>query len=306
MWHEPVLAQTLLEYLPNSVNGSGMWMLDATFGRGGHTTAILNRLPLLSVIAMDCDRSAVEWGIKNKLSQRIHLFHGNFNQFPFTIEKHFPGFIDREGFDIIVMDLGVSSPQLEDGKRGFSFYQDGPLDMRMDQAQDFSARDIINTWNEKQLSDLFYLYRNIRYGRRVAKAVVKEREKQPIIRTKQLADLIEKQIGWKKKGVHPATTYFLALRLEVNQELENLQETIPKMIQALKPEGRLFVLSFHSLEDRLVKLAFQEAKHLQNKKFIQLTKRGLRPSREEIKKNPRARSARLKIFEKATIIKQLG
>ena len=303
MWHEPVLAHTLLEYLPSSVNGSGMWMLDATFGRGGHTKAVLNRLPLLSVMAMDRDRSAIEYGMN--FSKKIHLFHGNFSQFSSVVEKRFPGFIEREGFDIIVMDLGVSSPQLEDGKRGFSFYQDGPLDMRMDQTQDFSASDVVNAWSEEQLSDLFYECGNIRYGRRrVAKAIVKEREKRPIVRTKQLADVIEKQLGWRKKGVHPATAYFLALRLQVNQELENVQEALPKMIQALKPQGRLFVLSFHSLEDRLVKQAFREAKHLQSKEFMYLAKRGMRPSREEVKKNPRARSARLRIFTKAAITKQ--
>ena len=175
MWHKPVLAQTLLEYLPHSVNGSGMWMLDATFGRGGHTKAILNRLPLLSVIAMDRDKSAVEWGIN--FSHKIHLFQGNFSQFSSIVEEHFPGFIQRKGFDIIIIDLGVSSPQLEDGKRGFSFYQDGPLDMRMDQAQSFSAKDIVNNWDETQLSDLFYLHGNIRYNRRVVRAIMKKKKR---------------------------------------------------------------------------------------------------------------------------------
>ena len=277
------------------MNGQGMRMLDATFGRGGHTRVILKCLPELSVIAIDMDKQAVEWGIKNFFSQKLYLHHGNFRDI-LSLGKYL-NFNLANAFDIIIMDLGVSSPQLDDKERGFSFYQKGPLDMRMNQMQDLSARDIINTWNAEDLRDLFYYYGEIHHSRRVIANILRTRKKQAIADTQELSTIIEKSLGWKKKGKHPATPYFLALRLKVNRELENLKSALPNMISVLKPNGRLFVLSFHSLEDKIVKQVFKVAKNMRSKNK-ELLKKVFQASREEIKNNPRSRSARLRIFEK--------
>ena len=278
------------------------WMLDATFGAGGHTKAALRRYSSLSVIALDRDLSSVQWGIKNIKplfpGRSFHLFHSNFHHYPDLMKNRFPLFLKGKGFDIIIVDLGVSSPQLDQAHRGFSFYQDGPLDMRMDVTQTFSATDIINHWSERELMDLFYLYGEIHTARPVVKALLRQRKKASIKSTKELADLIVKKQGWKKKGSHPATPYFLALRLKVNNELEGLSDSLPDMIRSLNPKGRFFVLTFHSLEDRIVKNIFKQA---HNTEGINLTKKVITPSLEEIKKNPRAKSAKLRLFERGNI-----
>ena len=295
--HEPVLLEEILALFPSSFQDS--WVLDATLGAGGHTKAILNRYPSCSLIALDCDLSAVQWGIKDIKphfpKRSLHLIHANFHQYPDLMKHPFPLFLTGKGFDIIIVDLGVSSPQLDQSQRGFSFYKEGPLDMRMDRTQHFSAGDIVNQWSEKELMDLFYSYGEVHTASRVVKALLRERKRTHLETTKQLADLIVKQLGWKKKGFHPATPYFLALRLKVNNELEGLSDTLPRMIQSLNSKGRLFVLTFHSLEDRIVKNLFKQA---HKKEGQNLTKKVIMPSREAIKKNPRARSAKLRVFEK--------
>ncbi len=295
--HEPVLVEEILSLFPSSFQNG--WVLDCTFGAGGHTKAILNHYPSCSVIALDRDLYSIKWGLENIKShfseQSLRLIHANFHQYSDLMEHHFPLFMKTKGFDIIIVDLGVSSPQLDEADRGFSFYKEGPLDMRMDRRQSFTASDIINQWSEKQLMDLFYSYGEIYNVKPVVKALVKERKKSPIKTTKQLADLIIKKRGWRKKGAHPATSYFLALRLKVNNELEGLSENLPKMIQSLNIFGRVFVVTFHSLEDRIVKNIFRkEDKKIGN----HLTKKVITPTREEIKRNPRARSAKLRVFEK--------
>ena len=279
------------------------WVLDATFGAGGHTTGVLKRYPSARVIAMDQDLSAVKWGVNHIQplfsKNSLHLIHANFHQYSELVENHFPLFKKKAGFDIIIMDLGVSSPQLDRAERGFSFYRDGPLDMRMDQTASLRAGDIVNRWSEKQLRDLFYMYGEVHNSSRVVKALVRQRKRAPIESTKQLADLIQRQTGWRKKGVHPATKYFLALRLKVNNELEGLKDNLPKMLRSLNYGGRIFVVTFHSLEDRIVKNIFKGA---HKKEGINLTKKVIHPSRDEIKQNPRAGSASLRIFEKAKIM----
>ena len=272
-------------------------MLDATFGRGGHTQMIFQHQAHLSVIAMDCDISAVQWGLKHiqpLFPKNLNLFHSNFHQYSVLRKKCFPNFIKNEGFDIIIVDLGPSSPQLDQKERGFSVYKDGPLDMRMDRTQHFSAADIINTWSEKELKNLFCTYGEIYNSDSVIKAILRTRKGQPFQRTRKLSGLIEKEVGWRRKGFHPASKYFLALRLKVNNELDGLKTALPEMIQSLNIKGRLFVLTFHSLEDRIVKNIFkanQQLGYLVNKKVI-------RPCRDEIKRNPRARSAKMRVFEK--------
>lgn len=296
--HEPVLIKEILTYLP-PLSSHSQWMLDATFGAGGHTKAILKSYSFLSVIAVDRDLSAIEWGLKNIKPHfpegSLHLIHADFHQYSDLMNHHFPLFLKWKGFDIIVVDLGVSSPQLDQAHRGFSFYKDGPLDMRMDRTQSLSAGDIVNYWSERELINLFYSYGEIRTASPVVKALIRQRKRAPLRSTKELSDLILKKRGWKKKGSHPATPYFLALRLKVNNELEGLSDSLPKMIQSLNPMGRLFVLTFHSLEDRIVKNIFKQAHKVEGQN---LTKKVILPCREEIKRNPRARSAKLRIFER--------
>ena len=355
--HEPVLLKEILALAPISPPGQGKKMLDTTFGCGGHTKAFLEHFPKLSIIALDRDIQAIQWGqahILPFLSQEtaLKLYHSSFHPFPALINKNL--FPKGPFFDIILLDLGVSSLQLDKAERGFSFYKDGPLDMRMDQNQTLRAKDIINQFSEQELNNIFFHYeerlkeQNLdtnptanttgsfsltpqpplsggnkkskdRYlenhkinqklplklerpvwkkhkSNKVVQAIVRERKKKPIESTKELADLIVKQTGWRKKGRHPATVYFLALRLKVNEELISLEQGLPEMIKSLKPQGRLFVLTFHSAEDRIVKLAFKKAKE---DKEGQAFKKVIFPSREEIKQNPRARSAKLRVFEKA-------
>ena len=297
--HQPILVSEILQFLPSwSSNKRQKWVLDATFGRGGHTQAVLKHLDSVAVIALDKDSEAVHWGVKNlkpHFPNQLHLLHADFHQYSDLIKNKLSVFLKAQGFDIIIMDLGPSSPQLDDSKRGFGFYKEGPLDMRMNLTQNFSAADIVNGWKEKRLKDLFYSCGNIYRSGRVIKAILKERKLKPFVTTRQLAEVIQKQTGWKRKGRHPATPYFLALRIAVNNELEGLGQALPEMIYSLNTGGRIFVLSFHSLEDRIIKNIFK-SEH--KKSGIIINKKVIRPSREEIHNNPRARSAMLRIFEK--------
>ena len=297
--HQPILVSEILNLLPSwPMEKKKKWILDATFGRGGHTTAFLKQLDSAFVIALDKDAEAVEWGAKNlkpRFSDSLYILHADFHQYLNLMKNTFPVFLEEQGFDIIIMDLGLSSPQLDDSERGFGFYKEGPLDMRMNQSQSFSASEIVNGWNESQLRDLFYSGGDIYRSGRVVKAILKERKIKPFVTTRQLADVIQKQVGWKKKGRHPATPYFLALRIAVNNELEGLGQALPEMIYSLNTGGRIFVLSFHSLEDRIIKNLFK-TEH--KKSGVIINKKVIRPSREEIHNNPRARSAMLRVFEK--------
>lgn len=295
--HKPILVEEILSLFPSHFKTG--WVLDTTFGAGGHTAAILRRYSSCSVLALDRDLSAVQWGLKNIKphfpDKRLHLIHADFHQYSHLVQNPFPLFIKEGGFDIIIMDLGVSSPQLDQAHRGFSFYKEGPLDMRMDTAQSFTASDIVNSWSETELMDLFCSYGEIYNPSSVVKMLIRERKRDPIDTTKKLADLIVKKKGWKKKGTHPATSYFLALRLKVNNELEGLKQAVPQMIRSLNPKGRLFILTFHSLEDRIVKNIFKQANKVEG---CNLTKKVIKPTREEIKQNPRARSAKLRVFKR--------
>ena len=290
--HKPVLLKEVLSLTPFDPPGDGKHMLDATFGCGGHSQAFLEKFPKLFVTALDRDLQAIKWGQAHVLpvlpkTCQLKLYHSSFHLFS--------GSIKSPSFDIILLDLGVSSLQLDQAERGFSFYKDGPLDMRMDQSQPLTAQDIINQASEQELKSIFFNYGRITFIHKVVNTILRERKKSPIKSTTQLADLIVKQTGWRKKGKHPATAYFLSLRLKVNQELMVLKQSLPCMIKALKPNGRLLVLSFHSAEDKIVKLAFKKAKE---DKEGQVFKKSIFPSYAEIQKNPRARSAKLRVFEK--------
>ena len=196
---------------------------------------------------------------------------------------------------MILLDLGPSSPQLDEPERGFSFYKDGPLDMRMNQDIQQTAGDIVNQFTEEELIQIFKELGEVRNPRSVVRSILRERKKQKIESTGKLSRLIEKTVPWRNK--HPATPYFLALRLKVNNELEGLRESLPFLIQSLRDQGRIFVITFHSLEACIVKQIFKES--CLKKEGVLVNKKVIRPSREEVLSNPRSRSAQMRIFQRS-------
>jgi 16S rRNA (cytosine1402-N4)-methyltransferase len=288
--HKPVLLNEVLNFASGA---NPKWILDGTFGRGGHTRALLEAHPSAQILALDQDLAAVEFAKTSFAApiaeNRLRVEHFNFHDIARFKD------IPTGGFDVILLDLGVSSPQLDEAERGFSFYHDGPLDMRMNQAQELTAADIVNTWSEVELNDLFLRYGEVRSPRRVVRAIVNDRKEKLYQTTRDLGGLIERVEGWHKKGHHPATRYFLALRMAVNNELSGLQSCVPDLMRALSPHGRLIIITFHSLEDRIIKYAFREAREL----GYPLTKKVVIPSDEETESNPRARSSKLRVFQRS-------
>ena len=262
--------------------------LDCTFGRGGHTRELLETFPLARGVAIDQDPDALRFGRENFgdwVGQRLDLVASTFADYLRATDRR---------FDFIMMDLGVSSPQLDQGQRGFSFIHDGPLDMRMNPHQARTAADIIHESTDEELMEIFKELGEVRNPFRVVRALLHDRKTIRFESTRQLADMIARIDGWRRKGFHPATQYFMALRLAVNAELEQVAEALVPAIERLNESGRLAVITFHSLEDRIVKNTFKASLHLGslvNKKVIV-------PSDEEQKINPRSRSAKLRIFQK--------
>lgn len=287
--HYPVLWREVVESFKKFEMQKEAVFLDGTFGRGGHTGLILSLFPEAKAIVFDQDLAAIEYA-KQKFptevqSGRLRVIHDNFANFA----NHNLG-----QFDMMLLDLGVSSPQLDNADRGFSFNHDGPLDMRMDQTQELTADYIVNTASEDELIRLFQNYGEIYKPFRVVRALVHDRKTKAFKTTRELASLIERVDGWRHKGFHPATQYFMALRLAVNGELDVVAKAVPEMMNSLKMGGRLAVISFHSLEDRIVKNFFRESKELGlpvNKKVIVATQ-------EECDLNSRSRSAKLRVFER--------
>lgn len=286
--HAPVMLNEVIAIFKESQTPLKTF-LDGTFGRGGHTKAIAENFPGLKIWGMDQDDEAISAGNTLNLNH-LTLVHGNFSEFDSKIT-------DQTSFDGILLDLGVSSPQLDNAERGFSFYHDGPLDMRMDRSQKATAADIVNTWDEDELIELFKNLGEVRNPFRVVKAIVHDRKVTPFTTTRQLAGMIERVSGWRKKGFNPATQYFMALRLQVNGELRVLEETLPKLMNALTDKGRAVVITFHSLEDRIVKNIFKNNPELGRP----VSKKVVKPSREEEKSNPRSRSAKLRAFERGAL-----
>ncbi len=287
--HKPIMVKEIISIFSEK-KGSKETFLDTTFGRGGHTRKVMESFPGIEITALDQDPDAIEYGksaFPEEVQQKkLKLAHTNFAN---------EDILGNATFDGILMDLGVSSPQLDTATRGFSFLHDGPLDMRMNPQQPLTAEEIVNTWEERDLADLFYHLGEVRKSFRVAKAIVTARKEKRITRTKELADLIAKNLGWRKSGHHPATECFMALRLQVNQELPNTEKGIRKLVQKLNAGGYFFVITFHSLEDRLVKRLFLALEEYGKPLF----KKVIKPSKEEISNNPRSRSAKLRIFERA-------
>ncbi len=293
MKHITVLQREAVEGLtlsPKSI------VIDATYGAGGHATAIVSRLGKQGTyIGIDVDQSAFR---DNTLKGQpaIHLVHDNFRNIKAVAEK-----CGISHADAILADLGWRTDQFTDGGKGLSFAAEEPLQMTFGAPDDyvFTAHDIVNDWAEATLADIFYAYADERYARRYAKAIVEAREQVTIETAKQLADLIVK-VTPRRPGppprTHPATKVFQALRITVNDELGALNDFITDAFALLAPHGRLAIISFHSVEDRIVKHRFREL--AETEAVTLLTKRPLTPTDEECRSNPRARSAKLRIISK--------
>jgi len=321
--HIPVLLNEVIEYLEPK---PGKNFIDCTIGEGGHAVKILERtFPSGRLLGIDWDHEMLKkliskFKVRNsKLSDRLTLVQGSFADLEKIAREN--NFTEVDG---ILLDLGMSSWHLEKSGRGFSFKKDEPLDMRYNvekiqnpkskiQNYNLTAREIVNTWPEREIEKILKEYGERRFAKRIAKAIVNSRKIRPIKTTFQLVDIVKKTVPYKyqHKKIHPATKTFQALRITVNDELGNLKRTLPQAVKLLRPKGSLVVISFHSLEDRIVKDFFRkESKdcicppeipvcvcgHKRTLKII--TKKPIIPSQEEIISNPRARSAKLRVAER--------
>ena len=301
--HIPVLLDEVLHALAPHANGH---YLDGTFGAGGYTRAILDAAEGVAVLAVDRDPDAIEAGqaMQAAYGARLHLCAGQFGDLDQLAQDN--DFVPLDG---IVLDIGVSSMQLDDPARGFSFRAEGPLDMRMAQ-QGRSAADLVNTLKENELADLIYLYGEERRSRAVARAIVEARQQAPIETTAQLAALVASVVYHKHDEIHPATRTFQALRIAVNDELGELERALAAATRVLAEGGRLVVVTFHSLEDRIVKQFMTEqcgrqaqpsrhAPQLMHEpaRFTLLTRKPVTASDQEIRRNPRSRSAKLRAMQ---------
>lgn len=301
-----MLAEVLNELV---IKEDGVY-LDCTFGRGGHSREILAKLGAAGrLLALDRDAAAINSGLAKELSEdpRFKLRHSRFSLVEdVLVDEGLFGCIDG-----ILLDLGVSSPQLDDPNRGFSFMQDGPLDMRMDGTAEVTAANWLAQVEEKEIVRVLFEYGEERFARRIAKAIIEARAIKPISTTRELATLIEAAVPVREKHKHPATRSFQAIRIEVNKELNELKSVLQQSIKALKQGGRLVVISFHSLEDRMVKQFIRDesgAKYDPGKlpiKEVDINKglllkigKPLKAGKIEIEQNPRARSAVLRVAER--------
>lgn len=296
--HISVLLNESIESL--NIKGNGKY-IDATLGYAGHSSEILRRLEKEGFLfAFDQDEEAVKFSTEklNKINSNFKIFHTNF--------KNMKEYID-EKVDGILFDLGVSSPQLDETERGFSYHNDAKLDMRMDKRQKLTAYDVVNNYNLEKLIKIFYEYGEEKYSRNIAREIIKNR---PINTTLELAEIIKSSVPEKyRNSAHPARKVFQAIRIEVNQELEILEQALLDAFSLLNSGGRISVITFHSLEDRIVKNVFKKlteedevSKKLPtiktNQKAKLITKKPIIPSEEELEKNRRSRSAKLRVIEK--------
>lgn len=298
--HEAVDA---LEIKPDGI------YVDGTFGYGGHSRLILERLGKDGrLIAFDRDLSAVTKGRVIK-DAGFHIVHSRFSRIQEELQK-----LGVSRVDGVLLDLGVSSPQLEDASRGFSFRLNGPLDMRMDASQGLTATEWIASVSEAQLGEVIKNYGEERFAKRIARAVVATRSRQPIVTTLQLAEIVATAVRSRKQNQNPATRTFQAIRIYLNQELEELSLSLPQCVELLNPGGRLVIISFHSLEDRIVKRFMRAAANpdplprrlpIRNKEMqnfspqkLRLVGKAVRPRENEVVVNPRARSAVMRVAER--------
>ncbi len=302
--HRPVLLEEALRAL--AIHSDGIYV-DGTFGRGGHSRAILDRLgPGGRLIAIDRDPEAVNAAASIR-DRRFGVAHARISELSAVLDAQ--GVRSAHG---MLFDLGVSSPQLEDPARGFSFRNDGPLDMRMDLSQGVSAAQWLATAAERDIREVLRDYGEERFAKQIAAAIVAARSSGPLHGTQQLADLVGATLGTREPGQDPATRTFQALRILVNRELEEVSLMLPQAIERLAPRGRLVVIAFHSLEDRIVKRALAAAARASLPRrlplrasempqpLVTLLGRAIRPAAAEIEANPRSRSARMRVAERTS------
>jgi 16S rRNA (cytosine1402-N4)-methyltransferase len=294
--HVPVL---LTEVVTGLAPRSGGRYLDGTVGGGGHAAAVLEAsAPDGRLLGIDTDPAALAAaGARlSAFGERVRLAHGNFRELGRLAREHGFGSVDG-----VLLDLGVSSHQLDTPQRGFSFAADAPLDMRLDPTAGVTAADLVNETPEGELADLIYRYGEERGSRRVARFIAEARRKRPIENTGELAELVARALGGRHGKIHPATRTFQALRIAVNRELESLELALPQAVELLAPGGRLAVISFHSLEDRIVKLFFRSESGYggeQPARIQIITKKPIEAGEQEARANPRSRSAKLRIAER--------
>jgi 16S rRNA (cytosine1402-N4)-methyltransferase len=303
--HIPVLADKVVELLAPAA-GDG-WIVDATLGRGGHAARLLDAASSARIVGIDQDPDALEESRTNlgAYGERIRFVRGDFKDLASLLERL--GAAPVRG---VLLDLGVSSPQLDEANRGFSYRVEGPLDMRMDPSQRISAADVVNDYSARDLEKAISTYGEERFARRIARAIIANR---PIETTTELAEIVKEAVpaATRRTGPHPARRTFQALRMEVNGELDALNEVLPEAVDALEPGGRCVVISYHSLEDRAVKRFFRDQADGctcppdfpvctcgAEARVRVLTRRPIRPGEEEIEANPRARAAKLRAAER--------
>lgn len=304
--HVPVLKEEILDLL--AVRGGGRY-IDGTLGLGGHTEAILERsAPDGQVMGIDRDPAALRAAAERlvRFQPRLVLVHGNYADVVDLAEAS--GFSDVDG---VLLDLGVSSMQLDEPDRGFSFQHDGPLDMRMDPTGGMTAADIVNGWSEAALADVIFRYGEESASRRIAAALIRERAREPITTTGRLAEIVAAVKGGRRGRIHPATQTFQALRMAVNDELAGVERGVEGALRILRPGGRLAVITFHSLEDREVKQRFR-AHRAREESLPQggvravgesprvrwLHGKAITAGEAEVRENPRSRSAKLRVVER--------
>ncbi len=304
--HTPVLLTEALDSLSIRVDGC---YVDATFGRGGHSRAILERLgPTGRLVALDRDPEAIN--VARAINDpRFAMVHAEFGQLRAACSQ--AGISEAHG---VLFDLGVSSPQLDDPARGFSFRIDGPLDMRMDPTRGRPSAEWLDEADETEITEVLRDYGEERFARQIAKAIVAARSRDPIRTTRQLADIVGRSVRTREPGQDPATRTFQALRIHINAELEELPAGLKDAMDMLCPRGRLVVISFHSLEDRIVKRFMRDEAHPEArfarlpirdadlpKPTLSVIGKPIRPSHQEVSANPRARSAILQVAERTPV-----
>jgi 16S rRNA (cytosine1402-N4)-methyltransferase len=284
--HIPVLVQEVLQFLDPRPGGR---FIDATLGAGGHSRAILEQIaPDGKLLAIDQDETALAKTRAELDSARVVFVHSNFKGIVPVAEEH--GFLQCDG---VVADIGISSMMVDDPSRGFSFMREGSLDMRMDRTQPLTAAEVVNAFSEKEIADILYTYGEERRSRSIARSIVRSR---PLELTTDLVRAVERVTGGPRHGqIHPATRTFQGLRIYVNDELKSLELFLDSSMTVVRSGGRIVVITFHSLEDRIVKQKFR----VPAVSGRILTKKVVRASEEEVQRNPRARSAKLRAWEKS-------
>lgn len=305
--HETVLLHEAVAAL--DIKASGVY-IDGTYGRGGHSRCILQQLDQNGrLVVMDKDTVAIHHARQLQAADpRVFAWHGSCREFPQALQA--AGIAGK--IDGLLLDLGVSSPQLDDAERGFSFMREGPLDMRMDASRGESAAQWLSHASETDIADVLWRFGEERFSRQIARKIVETRLLNPLTTTLQLAELISSVIRKREPGKHPATRSFQAIRIKVNQELDDVEACLRQAVELLAPGGRLVVISFHSLEDRIVKHFLREVSTpprlpkglpimpTYQQPAIRLVGKAIRPSEEEVAVNVRARSAIMRIAERVT------